>query len=355
MFSLLNSDNNIHKIGAIFSIDKLIKGEFDEDTNTKITRFNYLRLSLASKETKVIEYSAKALGSFSTLNEIFIIESVTLEIQRALEGIRSSSNSSIEKKKGSILVLIEISKNAPQLFHPFLTEYLSSIWDTMRDADLEIRKLSSLSLRFALQVVSDRVKNSIQSSNENLLNFYLQALKSLENQNRYWKHASLLAVGELLINNFCKPFILQNLQEIYSKVISLRDSKDKFIKTQVFNLIPFLSRVDPTLFSKVFFYFSFSSFLTVFKNFLKQYFEVCVACLTLSSKKDNELWGSSLISLGNLSLVFFSPFIIMMIIIFIIIISIIIIIIIIIIFLFYLFFYIIIIVMIIIIIFFIFI
>jgi serine/threonine-protein kinase mTOR len=251
LFSLINSDNYHHKIGAIFSIEKLIKGEFDEDTKTKITRFNYLRLSLNSKETRVIEYSARALGSFSRLNEILLIESVNLEIQRALEAIRSSSNASIEKKKGSIFVLIEILKNAPQLFYPFLADFFSSVWDIMRDPDLEIRKLSSLALRLALTLASERGKSSNQSSNENLLNFYLQALKSLENPNKFWKHASLLAVGELLINSFCKSFILQNISEIYSKIISLRDSKEKFIKAQVFNLIPFLSRVDPTLFSKV--------------------------------------------------------------------------------------------------------
>ncbi len=60
-------------------------------------------------------------------------------------------------------------------------------------------------------------------------------------------HAALLIYSELVVNS--GEFMHPNLDEVYADVLKHRNSKDKFVKMTIVQLIPRLAKFYPTKFS----------------------------------------------------------------------------------------------------------
>lgn len=241
LLNLIKSNEENKQIGGLIAIKKLTEAEFEEESSAKMSRMNLIKMCLDSKINRVTDYAAKALGSFSKSKITLIQKSISSEMQRAIETLK---NSQIERIRGAVLVLHECALNAPHLFYVYILDYLKYIWIPLRINDLETRNISFLSLKSALKVMKE--KNIFQS--QYYSTFLKECINGLDSSNNNVKHASLLVIGELLRY---PSFLAPHFPQICKKILNGKDSREKFIKSQMFFLIPLLSSFDTSYFIKV--------------------------------------------------------------------------------------------------------
>lgn len=246
LFGMVNSDSVLNKIGGIVAIEKMTEIDYEEESSSKFSRVNYLRLALASKEKLVMDCAARALGSFAKSSDTLIVQSISFEIQRAIDALKGDSNTP-EKMRSAILVLRECARKAPLLFLSYIPEFGKLIWTGLKSEEIEIREISASSLQVVLLLLHHRQTTSPQQTIDFVSSLYSECLRGLDNQSNHIKHGSILALAELLKYRFLKS----KFSQLSPKIVALKESKDKNIKKQVLLLLPPLSRFDPPLFMKV--------------------------------------------------------------------------------------------------------
>ena len=233
LFNLVNSSNNDEVITGIIAITKLI--ELDCSSETRLIA--QLRIPLSNTNPEILAMASEALGKLVNMKESEIGDSVEKEINSALEKLNQTERIEHERLS-AVLVLKEMAINAPSHFHnsEVLSQFFSSIWNSIVDSKINIRLSSLDALRGVLVLLGKRDSSSNSWSGS----LYNKAMSTLKNGSNDSIHGSLLAISELIQNT--PKSISKHFKDICEAVSNFKTHKDKLVRSVVIKFQPVLAQ-----------------------------------------------------------------------------------------------------------------
>jgi FKBP12-rapamycin complex-associated protein len=146
----------------------------------------------------------------------------------------------------AVLIIKEMARNVPALFHIYVNRVLDRIWVALRDTKVLVREGAAEALGACLQITSQREKQMGIQAYESI---YEEAERGLKTQTVEWIHGSLLAIQELLQHS--KTFMRSRFHRCCDLVLRLHKHRDRdaLIKRTITNLVPVLANYDPMYFA----------------------------------------------------------------------------------------------------------
>lgn len=244
IFELTHSPNGHEKLGGIVAIESLIELE-SEDNSARLYRFyQYLKPNLPCNDAQVMIAASKALGRVSkvgghSLGDQFI----EFEVLRALDFLQAGDRNE-SGRYAAVLIIREMARNVPHLFHIYVPRVLERIWVALRDSRVLVREGAAEALGACLQIVSQREKQMGPQLCEII---YEEAERGLKTATVEAVHGSLMAVQELLQHS--KNFMRTRFHRACELILRLHKHKEPLIKRTITNLIPVLANYDPQYFA----------------------------------------------------------------------------------------------------------
>lgn len=243
IIELTHSMQSASKLGGVTAIDNLI-GLESEDNSARLYRFyQYLKPNLPCADPQVMVAAARVLGRLSkhgghALGDQFI----EFEVQRALDFLQGERNEN--GRYAAVLVIKEMARNVPFLFHTYVGRVIDHIWTPLRDAKVAVREAAAEALGACFQIISEREKQMGTHAFESV---HDDAELGLRDTNIDVIHGSLLAILKLLRHS--KTFMHTRLHRTCDLILRLHRHRDALIKRTVTNLIPVLAAYDPAYFA----------------------------------------------------------------------------------------------------------
>jgi len=231
------------RLGGIHALDALI--DFDGvDAGQKTTRFTQsLRTVLRGRETGPMQLAAKALGKICRPGGSLISDLVEAEIKTALEWLQSDRVE--ERRYSAVLILRELSRNAPTLVYGFVSLIFDQIWVGLRDQKILIRETAAEAISACFQIIRERDQTMRQTWQAKI---YEEAVQGVRQGTVEYIHGSLLVISELLQQG--GMFMHEHYQEACEIVFRHKDHRDHHIRKTVIGLIPDLANYSPTEFGQ---------------------------------------------------------------------------------------------------------
>ena len=205
VIELTHSAQTASKLGGITAIDNFI-GLESEDNSARLYRFyQYLKPNLPCSDPQVMFAAARVLGRVSkhgghSLGDQF----VEFEMQRALDFLQGERNEN--GRYAAVLIIKEMARNVPYLFHTYVGRVMDHIWVALRDAKVAVREAAAEALGACFQIISDREKQMGTQAYELV---YDDAERGLRDTAVEVIHGSLLAILKLL--RYSKMFMKTRL------------------------------------------------------------------------------------------------------------------------------------------------
>ena len=246
IFGLTHSPHTNEKLGGITAIEYLIDLE-SEDNSARLYRFyQYLKPNLPCSDATVMIAASRALGRVckhgaQSLGDQFM----EFEVLRALDYLQGDKDRNESGRYAAVLIIKEMARNVPHLFHIYVNRVLDRIWVALRDTKVLVREGAAEALGACLQITSQREKQMGIQAYEII---YEEAEKGLKTSTVEWIHGSLLAVQELLQHS--KTFMRSRFHRACDLVFRLHKHRDALIKRTITNLVPVLANYDPSYFAE---------------------------------------------------------------------------------------------------------
>ncbi|WFD00567.1 non-specific serine/threonine protein kinase [Malassezia yamatoensis] len=243
IIELTHSTSASSKLGGITAIENFI-GLESEDNSARLYRFyQYLKPNLPCNDPQVMIAAAKVLGRVSkygghSLGDQFI----EFEVLRALDFLQGERNEN--GRYAAVLIIKEIARNVPYLFHAYVSRVIDHIWVALRDPKVTVREAAAEALGACFQIISKREKQLGTQAYETI---YDEAEHGLKDSHVDTIHGSLLAILKLLRHS--KTFMRTRLHRTCELILRLHRHRDPLIKRTVTNLIPVLAAYDPEYFA----------------------------------------------------------------------------------------------------------
>ncbi|KAJ3311625.1 phosphatidylinositol kinase- protein kinase tor1 [Boothiomyces sp. JEL0838] len=283
IFELVHSPDLNDKVGGILAIDKLIDLDSGEENTTKVTRFaNYLRSLLPGAEPHITILAAKALGHLATSASTLTTEFVEFEVKRALEWLQVTGDRNESRRYSAVLVLTELTINAPTLIYPYIPQMLDLLWIGLRDPKVAIRDGAADALSAILSLSQVR-ENSLKRQWYRKIFDEIQKGFKLSNSDAI--HGSLLALRELL--NQTSSFFDGRYVEVAEIVLRYKEHREQLIRKTVMLMIPDLAKFNP-------------------EQFISNYLSPSMSYLLSQLKKEKER-STAFMSIGKVAIVVGSP------------------------------------------------
>lgn len=233
------------KIGGIHALDALI--DFDGvDAGVKTTRFTQcLRTVLRGKDLTPMQAAAFALGKICRPGGALVSELVESEVKTALEWLQSDRVE--ERRYSAVLVLRELSKNAPTMMYTFVSLAFDQLWVGLRDRAFFIRQTAAEAISACFQIIRERDQAMRQTFQAKI---YEEAVSGVRQGSVEWIHGSLLVIKELLVQG--GMFMHEHYQEVCEIVFRHKDHRDQNIRKIVVILIPDLAIYAPNEFAQTY-------------------------------------------------------------------------------------------------------
>ena len=244
VIELSHSTLSASKLGGITAIDHFI-GLESEDNSARLYRFyQYLKPNLPCSDPQVMMAAARVLGRVSkhgghSLGDQF----VEFEVQRALDFLQGERNEN--GRYAAVLIIKEMARNVPYLFHTYVGRVMDHIWVALRDVKVGVREAAAEALGACFQIISDREKQMGTQAYELV---YDDAEQGLRDPAIEVIHGSLLAILKLL--RYSKSFMRTRLHRACELILRLHRHRDPLIRRTVTNLIPVLAAYDPQYYAQ---------------------------------------------------------------------------------------------------------
>ena len=157
IIELTHSVHPASKLGGITAIENFI-GLESEDNSARLYRFyQYLKPNLPCNDSQVMIAASKVLGRVSkhgghSLGDQFI----EFEVLRALDFLQGERNEN--GRYAAVLIIKEIARNVPYLFHAYVGRVIDHIWVALRDPKVAVREAAAEALGACFQIISEREK-----------------------------------------------------------------------------------------------------------------------------------------------------------------------------------------------------
>ncbi|CAO1620752.1 unnamed protein product [Jaminaea pallidilutea] len=245
IFELTHSPNTHEKLGGIIAIESLIELE-SEDNSARLYRFyQYLKPNLPCNDAQVMIAASKALGRVSksgghSLGDQFI----EFEVLRALDFLQAGDRNE-SGRYAAVLIIRQMAKNVPHLFHAYVPRVLERIWVALRDSRVIVREGAAEALGACLQIIAQREK---QMGTQLCEAIYEEAERGLKGTTTDSIHGSIMAVQELLQHS--KNFMRARFHRACELILRLHKHREPLIKRTITSLIPVLANYDPQYFAE---------------------------------------------------------------------------------------------------------
>lgn len=244
MIELTHSAQSSSKLGGITAIDNFLSLESEDNSARLYRSYQYLKPNLPCSDPQVMVAAARVLGRVAkygghSLGDQFI----EFEVQRALDMLQGEPNENA--RYAAVLIIKEIARNVPYLFHVYVSRVIDHIWVPLRDTKVAVREGAAEALGACFQIISDREKQMGTQAYESV---YDDAELGLRDPAVEVIHGSLLAILKLLRHS--KSFMRTRLHRTCELVQRLHRHRDPLIRRTVTNLIPVLAAYDPEYYAR---------------------------------------------------------------------------------------------------------
>ncbi|SHO77966.1 Similar to S.cerevisiae protein TOR1 (PIK-related protein kinase and rapamycin target) [Malassezia sympodialis ATCC 42132] len=244
IIELAHSAQTASKLGGITAIDSFLTLESEDDSARLYRFYQYLKPNLPCGDAQVMVAAARVLGRVSkygghSLGDQF----VEFEVQRALDLLQGDRNEN--GRYAAALIIKEIARNVPYLFHAYVGRVIDYIWIGLRDPKVAVREATAEALGACFQIIADREKQMGTQAYESV---YDEAEQGLKDASVEVIHGSLLAILKLLRHS--KTFMRTRLHRTCELILRLHRHRDPLVKRTVTNLIPVLAAYDPQYYAE---------------------------------------------------------------------------------------------------------
>lgn len=154
--------------------------------------------------------ASKALGRVSkfggqSLGDQFI----EFEVLRALDFLQAGDRNE-SGRYAAVLIIREMARNVPLLFHVYVQRVLERIWVALRDTRVLVREGAAEALGACLQIIAQREK---QMGSQLCEMIYEEAEKGLKGTTTESIHGSLMTIQELLQHSKHVSFMLSHVRD----------------------------------------------------------------------------------------------------------------------------------------------
>lgn len=243
---LLKSNEPTEKMGGIIAIDKMMENNSDIGSSQSVRFINFLRPALPCNDTQVMIMASKTLGKLALSGETLTANSIDFEIKRALEWLQAPDRFE-PRRHAAVLILKELSKNAPTFIYSYVGQIVELIWVVLRDPKLAIRETGAEALTACLKIVYIRDYELKRTWYSRILE---EVHKGLKLNTIEAIHGSLLALKELLVDS--GMFMKDYYQDAGDVVLKYKDHRELLIRKTVITLIPLLATYNPTDFATLY-------------------------------------------------------------------------------------------------------
>ncbi|KAJ9051250.1 phosphatidylinositol kinase- protein kinase tor1 [Entomophthora muscae] len=243
---LLKSNEPTEKMGGIIAIDKMIENNSDIGSSQSVRFINFLRPALPCNDTQMMIMASKTLGKLALSGETLTANSIDFEIKRALEWLQAPDRFE-PRRHAAVLILKELSINAPTFIYSYVGQIVELIWVVLRDPKLAIRETGAEALTACLKIVYIRDYELKRTWYSRILE---EVHKGLKLNTVEAIHGSLLALKELLVDS--GMFMKDYYREAGDVVLKYKDHRELLIRKTVITLIPLLATYNPTEFATLY-------------------------------------------------------------------------------------------------------
>ncbi|KKF92485.1 Phosphatidylinositol 3-kinase tor2 [Ceratocystis platani] len=239
---ITHGSDSSERLGGVYALESLI--DFDGvDMSIKYTRFTQnIKTILRGKDIHPMQAAATALGKLCRPGGTLTTELVDSEVKMALEWLQSERVE--ERRYSAILILRELSRNAPTLMYGYVGLVFELIWVGLRDPRNLIRTASAETVSACFRIIRERDPEMKKTW---MTKMYSEAISGLKVNTIESVHASLLVTKELLEQG--AMFMQSHYHEACDTVFKHKDHRDPVIRKTIVALIPDLARYNPTDFS----------------------------------------------------------------------------------------------------------
>ncbi|WFD05627.1 non-specific serine/threonine protein kinase [Malassezia vespertilionis] len=243
IIELTHSVHTASKLGGITAIENFIGQESDDNSARMYRFYQYLKPNLPCSDPPVMIAASKVLGRIAkygghALGDQFI----EFEVLRALDLLQGEYNEN--GRYAAVLIVKEIARNVPYLFHVYVMRVIDNIWVALRDPKVAVREAAAEALGACFQIISEREKQMGTQAYETT---YDEAERGLKDTSVDAIHGSLLAILKLLRHS--RSFMKTRLHRTCELILRLHKHRDPLVKRTVTNLIPVLAAYDPQYFA----------------------------------------------------------------------------------------------------------
>ncbi|KAG6006536.1 hypothetical protein E4U21_006990 [Claviceps maximensis] len=240
---ITHGSDSAERLGGIYALDALI--DFDGvDVGAKYTRFTQnIKTVLRGKDLNPMNSAAISLGKLCRPGGSMISELVDSEVNTALEWLQ---NDRVEERRYSaVLVLRELTRNAPTLMYQYIPTIFELIWVGLKDPRHLIRETSAETVSACFQIIRERDQEMKQLW---MRKTYTEAREGFKTNTPELIHASLLVLRELLEHG--GMYMQEYYQDACEIVYKHKDHRDTTTRKTVISIIPDLATYSPADFAQ---------------------------------------------------------------------------------------------------------
>ncbi|KAK5667368.1 phosphatidylinositol kinase-related protein kinase tor1 [Batrachochytrium dendrobatidis] len=277
IFELVASPENTDKFAGVIAIERLIDLESGDENTSKISRFaNYLHNVLPGTDPQITILATKALGRLVNPIKGLSTDFVEAEIKRAFEWLQGER---IETRRyAAVLILKELTANAPSIVYSFVPQILDLIWAALRDPKINIRESAAEALSECLTLVQAR---ETQYKRQTYKSIFEECQRGFKMVSADALHGSLLALREILTHT-TKFMDGGRYNDVCETIMRFKEHKDLMIRKTVISVISNIAQFDPD-------------------QFVEKHLAISMSYLLLQLKKEKER-SIAFISVGKVAI-----------------------------------------------------
>ncbi|PCH36202.1 atypical/PIKK/FRAP protein kinase [Wolfiporia cocos MD-104 SS10] len=249
LFDLVHSQSNVEKLGGILAIDYLLSAEGEGSIEIRRNLFrisNYVKTLLPNPDINVMLAASKTLGQIAAIggSQSQLGENwMHFEVSNAITLLQPDKQES--GRYAGVLILKELARNSPTLFHSHIGLVFDKILVPLRDTRLIVRESAAELLAACLEIITQRER---PYRSPLLMGILQDAQLGAKMAQPEIIHGSLLTYRELLLHG--GMFMKEHFLDAAELILSFRTHRDALVRKIVITLIPSLANYDTQSFSE---------------------------------------------------------------------------------------------------------
>ncbi|SCZ93158.1 BZ3500_MvSof-1268-A1-R1_Chr6-2g08497 [Microbotryum saponariae] len=229
-FALVNSSDLQDKLAGVTAIDKIVD-VLGNDMSRAIRLAASVQRAFPCSDSLVMTNAAKVFARLAAQGGILMSGHVDTQVKSCIEWLQGDR---IENRRyAAVLILRELTRQAPGLIYEHLTELLDNLWTAMWDPKVAIREAAADALAGCLLIATQR-DGQLRVDAYNMV--FGQAQIGFKTGYPETIHGSLLGYKELFLEG--KLFMADRYGEVCDQILFYKDHRDPLVRRAVIELIP---------------------------------------------------------------------------------------------------------------------